>query len=226
MNFSELLRLKSLDPKDFKLHMAIGAKDRNEPWVQLSEGKFEGWQSQQTKPNFTRLMILSFVFIGKDEWLFAGIYTAGECQAIDGYFKYATTLVADFAEYIGRLVVHFEKDFRASYLLAEKYIRKMEIVEIYHEKYVCEPFPGYADVCIPFATLQQIFRTEEQSWKSALSAVYGIYLITDIKNGKQYVGKADGNEAIWQRWAAYAANGHGGNVELKALSNEKGEAYF
>ena len=42
MNFSELLRLKSLDPKDFKLHMAIGAKDRNEPWVQLSEGKFEG----------------------------------------------------------------------------------------------------------------------------------------------------------------------------------------
>ena len=105
-------------------------------------------------------MILSFVFIGKDEWLFAGIYTAGECQAIDGYFKYATTLVADFAEYIGRLVVHFEKDFRASYLLAEKYIRKMEIVEIYHEKYVCEPFPGYADVCIPFATLQQIFRTD------------------------------------------------------------------
>lgn len=138
----------------------------------------------------------------------------------------STRTASYFAEYIGRLVVHFEKDFRASYLLAENYVGKMEVVGIYREKYVCEPFPGYADLCIPFATLRQIYRTEQQSWKSALSAVYGIYLIIDSKNGKQYVGKADGNVAIWQRWAVYAVNGHGENVELKAISDEKGGGLF
>lgn len=43
----------------------------------------------------------------------------------------------------------------------------------------------------------------------------GIYLITDLSDGRQYVGKADGNETLLRRWTAYAANGHGGNVELK-----------
>ncbi|MBJ2355394.1 hypothetical protein [Sphaerochaeta sp. S2] len=103
MIFSELLNQKSLYLKDFKLYMAIIVKYRDEPWVQLSEGEFEGWQSQQTKPNFPRPMILSFVFIGKDEWLFAGIYAAGECQEIDGCFQYETTLVSYFAEYIGNI---------------------------------------------------------------------------------------------------------------------------
>lgn len=41
MNFPELLKLKSLDSKDFKIHMAIGAKDRNEPWLELSGGNFK-----------------------------------------------------------------------------------------------------------------------------------------------------------------------------------------
>ena len=43
----------------------------------------------------------------------------------------------------------------------------------------------------------------------------GIYLITDTRDGRQYVGKADGVETILQRWTAYATNGHGGNVELR-----------
>jgi len=45
----------------------------------------------------------------------------------------------------------------------------------------------------------------------------GVYLITDTRDGRQYVGKADGLENIRQRWSAYAANGHGGNVELRGL---------
>ena len=45
----------------------------------------------------------------------------------------------------------------------------------------------------------------------------GVYLITDTRDGRQYVGKADGAESIRQRWGAYATNGHGGNVELRDL---------
>lgn len=38
-----------------------------------------------------------------------------------------------------------------------------------------------------------------------------------MRDGRQYVGKADGVGPIRQRWGAYAANGHGGNVELRGL---------
>lgn len=55
------------------------------------------------------------------------------------------------------------------------------------------------------------------SWRTALSSVVGIYLITDTRDGRQYVGKADGAENISQRWGVYASNGHGGNVELRGL---------
>ena len=226
MNFAELLKLKSMYPKDMKLHLAIGQKNRNEPWIELSEGRFQSWQGTQTKPNFTRPFILSFVYIGKDEWLFAGIYTAGEYSVIDGEYHYATTLTDEYREYIGRIVVTYQKDFRQSYLLAEKYVDKLEIIEIFREKYVCDPFPGYANVCISFDTLSQICRTEEVTWKTALSAVYVIYLITDTLTGKQYVGKADGNEAIWQRWSAYASTGHGLNIELLKIFTVKGMQYF
>lgn len=55
------------------------------------------------------------------------------------------------------------------------------------------------------------------SWCTALSSVNSMYLITDTRDGRQYVGKADGADSIRQRWSAYGSNGHGGNVELRGL---------
>lgn len=225
MKFSELLKLKSIDPKSMKLHLAMGKSNRNEPWIELSEGRFEDWQRVQTKLNFGRSLILSFVYIHKDEWLFAGIFTAGEYKELDGFYYYSTALTTYYSEYIGRLVIKFEKNFRASYLLAEKHLENMEIVQIFPDRYICDPFPGYNNVCISYDTLRQIQRTEERTWKTALSAVFGIYLITDTKTGMHYVGKADGEQAIWQRWTAYAMNGHGSNSEVKKVLQEKGISY-
>ncbi|MEJ3406111.1 GIY-YIG nuclease family protein [Rathayibacter sp. YIM 133350] len=54
-------------------------------------------------------------------------------------------------------------------------------------------------------------------WRTALSSVVGVYLITDTRDGRHYVGKAHGVENIRQRWNAYPTNGHGGNVELRRL---------
>ena len=66
--------------------------------------------------------------------------------------------------------------------------------------------------------LQAVVREHRYaSWRTALSSVIGIYLITDTRDGRHYVGKADGAETILQRWTAYATNGHGGNVELRGL---------
>jgi hypothetical protein len=80
------------------------------------------------------------------------------------------------------------------------------------------PFPGFNRLVLDHAQLQAVMREHRYSaWRTALSSVVGIYLITDTRSGRQYVGKADGVESIRQRWSAYATNGHGGNVELRDL---------
>lgn len=80
------------------------------------------------------------------------------------------------------------------------------------------PFPGFDRLVLSYVQLQAVMREHRYaSWRTALSSVFGIYLITDARDGKQYVGKADGEESIRQRWSIYATNGHGGNVELKGL---------
>ena len=80
------------------------------------------------------------------------------------------------------------------------------------------PFPGFDRLVLSYAELQAVMREHRYaSWRTALASVAGIYLITDTRDGRQYVGKADGAERIRQRWGTYAANGHGGNVELRGL---------
>ena len=80
-------------------------------------------------------------------------------------------------------------------------------------------FPGFDALTLDYPQLQAVIREHRYAaWRTALSSVIGIYLITDTRDGRHYVGKADGAENILQRWAAYATNGHGGNVELRNLN--------
>jgi hypothetical protein len=80
------------------------------------------------------------------------------------------------------------------------------------------PFPGFDRLVLDHAQLQAVMREHRYAaWRVALSSVAGVYLITDTRDGRQYVGKADGAESIRQRWSAYATDGHGGNVELRHL---------
>ncbi|WP_353113228.1 GIY-YIG nuclease family protein [Microbacterium sp.] len=79
-------------------------------------------------------------------------------------------------------------------------------------------FPGFDKLVLDRPKLIAVMREHRYAtWRAALASVVGIYLITDTRDGRQYVGKADGAESISQRWSAYAANGHGGNVELRNL---------
>lgn len=80
------------------------------------------------------------------------------------------------------------------------------------------PFPGFDRLVLSHRQLLAVMREHRYaSWRTALSSVFGVYLITDTRDGRHYVGKADGEESIRQRWSAYARNGHGGNVELRGL---------
>ena len=81
-------------------------------------------------------------------------------------------------------------------------------------------FPGFDSVILSYDELQDVVEEPRYSaWRTALGAVQGVYLITDISTGQLYVGKADGSENILGRWSTYARDGHGGNVALQELAD-------
>ncbi len=80
------------------------------------------------------------------------------------------------------------------------------------------PFPGFDYLILSYSALQAVIREPRYaSWRTALGSVMGVYLITDTRTGRHYVGKADGKQNILQRWNAYAATGHGNNEKLIPL---------
>jgi hypothetical protein len=208
-----------------KLHFAIGAKSRHEPLYAFYKNQFQVWQNSQNNKNFELEYIFSLIYYAKHEWLYAGVYKRTGLQKVDGKYYYSTELQDIGKELIGRLIIRYEKKFRASYPYLNNHIDKLQLLEVLREPYTVEPFPGFDKVCIGFDLLKSIIEQEEKTWKTALANVKGIYLITDTSNGKQYIGSGYGVESLWKRWSDYAKSGHGGNKKLKEIQAEQGPDY-
>ena len=100
----------------------------------------------------------------------------------------------------------------------ENHYTNFEIQEILPEPYSGLSFPGYDDIDISFDELETLVRNHRLDWKAALESIKGVYLITDAKTGRRYVGSAYGEQGVWGRWCAYVETGHGGNTELRLLA--------
>jgi len=208
-----------------KLHFAIGAKNRYEPLYAFYKNEFQDWQNSQNNKNFGLKYIVSLIYYAKHEWLFAGVYKKTGLEHIGNKYYYSTELQDYGKEFIGRLIIGYEKKFRASYPYLKNHINNLKLLEVLREPYTVGPFPGFNKVCIGFDLLQSIIKQEEKTWKTALSSVKGVYLITDTCSGKQYIGSGYGVESLWKRWSDYAKVGHGGNKKLKEVISEKGNDY-
>ena len=132
-----------------------------------------------------------------------------------------TDLLTDWENH---LVIEWGRGTRKWY---NKGTTEKNVVSIQSE-YV-RPFEGYENLVTSFSELEAIINdvSEEYSnYKTALSAVKGVYLILDTKTGKQYVGSAYGADGILGRWKAYVNSPYdGGNKELIALLEKDKEAY-
>jgi len=85
-----------------------------------------------------------------------------------------------------------------------------------------EEFPGFKKVDLEWPDLEIVVRQNTTSWRTALSNVAGVYLISDPTDGKLYVGSATGEGGIWARWCQYV-DGHGKNIELLQLIGNHGK---
>lgn len=221
------INIPSIKEEDCKIHLAVWNGYENPVDVFLA-GDFEEWQSWQSRQNFGRKYIISLLQLpGTNKWLFAGGFVSEGSTYIEKEkcYQYKTSELSEIQELAGRLVVEFARSGRQSYLNAENWAGGITVSEMKPEKLVVEEFVGYNKVKLSKKRLEIVVSQCIASWKGALSNVSGVYLITDTKTGKLYVGSASGEGGIWQRWSEYAVNGHGSNRELVALLSEKGKEY-
>lgn len=226
MRLFQLLSLldANVTPDQAKVHLA-GWNGTDHPLDVYLAGKFEEWQRWQSKRNFGRKYVVSLIATEKPHrWLFAGVHVSGEPEPKNGGVEYRYPLeeLASCTELNGRLIVAFERSGRQSYLDAENWADGLDVAELRPEKLTIQEFPGYRNVHLTKDELSLIVGQGLESWRAALSSVAGVYLIADSATGKLYVGSASGEGGMWQRWAAYAATGHGGNVELRELLRTEG----
>lgn len=93
------------------------------------------------------------------------------------------------------------------------------------EKRLCD-FPGYNNVLLIHKELYIIIKYKAPEWENALKNVKGIYTITDISNGKIYIGSATEKNGIWQSWCSYANDLIGENETFIELIKNKGAEYI
>jgi hypothetical protein len=207
-----------------KVHLATRSGD--DPLVEFTQGRFESWQARQNKKNFQRPLVVSLIqFRRRDQWLFAGVYDVRGVSKQQNHFSYDLVERSSCTELKGRVVVWFDRSFRQSYLNAETYADQLRVQEVLGEAYRFEPFPGYRRVHLSKAALDAIVQSQPLDWKTALASVGGVYVLSDQKTGRLYVGSAAGAGGIWQRWCEYSTSGgHAGNMALRELIGEEGVA--
>lgn len=232
ITIQELLYNRGLDRKaPIKL---VRHKDRRIDLYNMyrtERNAFLDYQSTQRRDVFKDVdYIVSF--IGENGILarFIGVYKITGMERVKGElnignsdfsysFKYFMEEVEGYEDLKERVIIRWENA-----ISWHQWIKnEMEVQEIspgLHYK----RFTDYFDLILDFTELQEIVVEQYKDWKTVLSAIKGVYLITDKNTGKLYIGSAYGEDGIWGRWKEYVStNGHGGNKSLKELIDEDWE---
>lgn len=204
---------------EYKIHFAR-FNQHSQPldvWVR-STREWQQWQEFRPGRNdFNRPFIFSLArfYHETDIWLFGGVF-----RVLARYpDRYEVELTDQGEALIGRLKLRSANRDRLTRTNMEPHYQAFEVQEILREPYSGRSFAGYDEIDLSFEELETLVRNDRQDWKTALESVKGIYLITDIKTGRRYVGSAYGDQGIWSRWRCYVETGHGGNKGIHALIN-------
>lgn len=161
-----------------------------------------------------------------DQWLLTTIKKITRLLDVTDGVGYDADEVKEYEQYFGRLVVEYHNPCRTMGRKYENVMDELEVVEILNEQYTGDEFPGYENVRLSYPLLKNIVDRQLPGWVDALRNQKAVYLITDTKTGKMYVGSATSQTGmLLQRWSSYAADGHGGNIELRELVKQQGLDY-
>ena len=161
-----------------------------------------------------------------DQWLLTTIKKITRLLDVTDGVGYDADEVKEYEQYFGRLVVEYHNPCRTMGRKYENVMDELEVVQILNEQYTGNEFPGYENVRLSYPLLKNIVDRQLPGWVDALRNQKAVYLITDTKTGKMYVGSATSQTGmLLQRWSSYIADGHGGNEALKELVKKQGFDY-
>ena len=161
-----------------------------------------------------------------DQWLLTTIKKITRLLDVTDGVGYDADEVKEYEQYFGRLVVEYHNPCRTMGRKYENVMDELEVVQILNEQYTGNEFPGYENVRLSYPLLKNIVDRQLPGWVDALRNQKAVYLITDTKTGKLYVGSATSQTGmLLQRWSSYAADGHGGDIELRELGKQQGLDY-
>jgi len=205
-------------------------ENSNNMWTTLNSWRAKKGKSSRLDNCDYLITFAQYNLYGSNFYIFGGIYEVKKAFPEKFYEGgYNIKLLEDYKEYRKRLIVKFEqkgRTFERWYFSLND--NDIEIYELSPSQNLKE-FNGYQNVSLTHKELQYIISDTEPSWKLALSSVKAVYVITDMKTGKLYVGSASGNnQGLWQRWKCYAnfKDLTGGNKEFEQLVNENGKDYI
>ena len=212
-------------PSDYKVHFARHNRHEEplEVWLR-NPTDWKKWQEYRpARDEFNRPLIFSLMrfYHEPDVWLFGGVFRV-LARREDAY-EVELTKQGDC--FIGCLKLRSVYRNRNARPRLEDQYDQFEVHEILRAPYTGRPFPGHENIDLSFEELETLNRTGRDDWKVALENIKGVYLITDEKSGRLYVGSACGEYGVWSRWANYLETGHGGNVELRRLAEDDGLDY-
>ena len=182
----------------------------------MLEGQY--WNYNKNKSYKVGQITVGFVKIKPKEnlWLLFHIGRITKDLNILNGVGYEYETMTEYEKYFGRLIIKFDNKAQTMIRKAESVIDDCEISQILPDTFDIDIFLGYEKVNITWNELQRVL--EKDNWKTALQNQKGVYLLTDVSNGKMYVGSAYGENMILGRWRAYVKTGHGGNTGLKRLT--------
>ena len=243
ISFTDFMRWS--EPSRTKVKFNIRAGDSGAPaWDLLQADDQEDWlnmtrhrrvHANNNLGNAEYVMAFAQYYpYGPRYFIFGGLFRVAKAvpEIIDGP-GYQLTLLDQYSEYIKRLVVKLGQPIgRDLYLRQYEGLQAGPLNPEVHELAAdtkLGSFPGYQNVRLRHHEMQRIIAGDEPSWRNALSSVKGVYVITDLSNGRLYVGSASGAaDGLWQRWAGYAhlQNLTNNNKEFVQLRDALGEQHI
>ncbi len=184
------------------------------------------WRKEQRyfKEGQIAICLLKLTF---DTWLLTTIKQITKDLNVIDNINYEAYEIEKYKKYYGRVILKFHKTFQSQGVLYANIHKDLIVNQILPTVFDGDDFPGYDKVRLTYNQLDSIISRGKRDWISALENQKAVYLITDINNGKLYVGSATNKTGmLLQRWRNYILNGHGGNRELIELVSKNGFEYI
>ncbi|MFS9089853.1 GIY-YIG nuclease family protein [Streptococcus infantis] len=179
------------------------------PWI-LSNGSDKKSRNRRNEIQF------QFIEVEYHKWLFVGAYLIKEKNSQikkvtygNHHVKFALAeRLKEYDKFIEKVLVNHTNTGQSWFYVNPKIIESVVVESVSSISYFNQTsqFPGYENISFSYQELKKNWANS--SWRQYLSAVYGVYVITDAKTGKLYVGSAYGDNGVYGRWSTYLSEGY------------------